>query len=237
MKKILTTDDKQYLRATSRYLQSLGQKEASLDLETNTNLDDIDLEDFGTFSSNYRIEIPTKVKEIFKKVLKFVEKNDLFTSIDEDYDVNYETIEISIDTNEQVLTVSHRYSYYEEGDWESTEFSVADGYEELTQIFDNLQEEIKDSKPPKQGLLRLDYSGSGDSGYIEDYFEGNYPVPGQVEDFAYGRLESLYGGWEINEGSRGYFIFDLKNKTVTLNHSMTIEQNSHDTIFEESFAK
>ncbi len=46
---------------------------------------------------------------------------------------------------------------------------------------------------------------------------------------------SNYGGWEINEGSQGYFIFDLKNKTVELNHTMNVEESESKTLYEEKF--
>jgi len=70
----------------------------------------------------------------------------------------------------------------------------------------------------------LRYNGSGDSGYIESEFEDGSEVPSSVEDWAYQQLESLHGGWEINEGSDGSFVFDLDNGTITLRHSYNEEQ-------------
>jgi hypothetical protein len=32
-------------------------------------------------------------------------------------------------------------------------------------------------------------------------------------------LEKNYGGWEINEGSQGYFVFDTKNNIIELEHT------------------
>ena len=236
MKKILTTDDKQYLRATSRYLQSLGQKQASLEFDSSAdNIGNIDFGGISTFSSNYTIEIPTKVIAIFEKILNYIDENNLVSSVSDDYDVNYESIEFTIDTRGQELTLNHRYSYYEDGEEEGTEWELSDD-ENLKSIFDTLENDLG-GKSQKVSKLRLDYNGSGDSGYIEDYFDNNSSVPADVENWCYQQLESQYGGWEINEGSRGYFIFDLENHQVNLTHIQINEQNDSEIIFEESFAK
>jgi len=81
------------------------------------------------------------------------------------------------------------------------------------------------------------YNGSGDSGYIESNFEENGDaLPTSIEDWCYRQLEDNFGGWEINEGSDGEFKFNFNDMTITLNHTYNTEENSTDTIFEESFA-
>jgi hypothetical protein len=79
-------------------------------------------------------------------------------------------------------------------------------------------DEIKESnaRPDSNGLLQLDYNGSGDSGYIESSFVDGGRVPANIENWCYEVLENNYGGWEINEGSQGYFLFDTKNNTIEL---------------------
>ena len=57
-----------------------------------------------------------------------------------------------------------------------------------------------------------------------------------MEDWCYRQLENNFGGWEINEGSDGKFMFDFNNTTIQLEHTYNTEENSTDTIFEESFA-
>ena len=90
--------------------------------------------------------------------------------------------------------------------------------------------------------VTVDYDGSGDSGQI-DVIEGwdandeRIPLPmeaklhlptdpGQpvslesaVEDLAWNYLESLYGGWENNDGACGIFVFDVPAQTITLEHN------------------
>jgi hypothetical protein len=58
-----------------------------------------------------------------------------------------------------------------------------------------------------------------------------------MEDWCYEQLERYYGGWEINEGSDGEFIFNFHDMTIELNHTYNVEQDAHDTIYEESFAE
>jgi hypothetical protein len=48
-------------------------------------------------------------------------------------------------------------------------------------------------------------------------------------------LESNFGGWEINEGSDGEFVFNFHTMEITLNHTYNTEQNSVDTLWEEEF--
>ena len=91
-------------------------------------------------------------------------------------------------------------------------------------------------------FVKVDYSGGGDSGYIEsngytDDGDVNIQIPAGLEDYIYQILESNYGGWEINEGSDGVFIFNFNDSTVTLEHTYNTEENQTDTLYEESFAK
>jgi hypothetical protein len=93
--------------------------------------------------------------------------------------------------------------------------------------------------------VTIDYDGSGDSGQI-DGIEGwdangqRIPFPlepklqlatddldqpiernlaSAVEDLAWDYLETLYGGWENNDGACGTFVFDVPARTITLEHN------------------
>jgi hypothetical protein len=48
-------------------------------------------------------------------------------------------------------------------------------------------------------------------------------------------LEEHYGGWEINEGSDGSFIFNFNDSTIELNLTYNEEYNVSNTLYEESF--
>ena len=68
--------------------------------------------------------------------------------------------------------------------------------------------------------LEVSYSGGGDDGYIEDDGyddDGNqYGLSNDLEEFLYSKLNSSFGGWEINEGSSGKFI--IQRETVEIEH-------------------
>jgi hypothetical protein len=68
--------------------------------------------------------------------------------------------------------------------------------------------------------LEVSYSGGGDDGYIEDDGyddDGNqYGLSNDLEEFLYEKLNSSFGGWEINEGSSGKFI--VQRETVEIEH-------------------
>jgi hypothetical protein len=68
--------------------------------------------------------------------------------------------------------------------------------------------------------LEVSYSGGGDDGYIEDDGyddDGNqYGLSNDSEEFLYSKLNSSFGGWEINEGSSGKFI--VQRETVGIEH-------------------
>jgi hypothetical protein len=71
--------------------------------------------------------------------------------------------------------------------------------------------EFMKSKNISEG--RVDFYGGGDSGEISEFIEfGNHGEPSKrldrlIMDTLYEWLEDFYGGWEINEGSQGYFTF------------------------------
>ena len=45
-----------------------------------------------------------------------------------------------------------------------------------------------------------------------------------VEQVCYDKLEASHGGWEINEGSYGTFVFDVLNRKVNLEFNERIEE-------------
>jgi hypothetical protein len=93
--------------------------------------------------------------------------------------------------------------------------------------------------------VTIEYDGSGDSGQIDsvEAWDANgermlMPLeprlwlatddPDQpiernlesaVEDLAWDYLESLYNGWEDNDGACGAFVFDVSARTITLEHN------------------
>ncbi len=48
-------------------------------------------------------------------------------------------------------------------------------------------------------------------------------VKDAIEKLVYDLLQQTYGGWEINQGAYGDFLFDVGDRTVTLNFNERIE--------------
>ena len=75
--------------------------------------------------------------------------------------------------------------------------------------------------------MTAEYNGEGDSGQVEDPDFGPIEVPPglrpAVQDLFYDILEEYYGGWEIDEGSFGYFEWDVKQDSIHLIHHARLE--------------
>lgn len=229
MTKILTPDDKKYLRSVCRLLGSYGLEVGEIVYELDGRpyyYDDIDWLNFSSFDNRHDADIPDGLFPIMRKIFKYLEDKELVENLDFD-DINYEGIKLFIDCEENKIFVKHDYSWLEHDDGASI---IYDDDEEVDDIFDALAE---------QGLTKgkqiLRYSGGGDSGYIESDFESGESVPTIIDEWCYDKLESNYGGWEINEGSQGKFIFNFKKKSIELNHTSNYYEDESKKIFEESF--
>lgn len=237
---ILTPEDKQYLRRVSRYLESLGMRDGSIEMEIDNGEDfdftEIDWDREGShFSNNYSAEVPDGLIPILKKIGDYIEHNNLFMLPKQD-DINYERIEFDIDSRTQQVSVRHWWTFYDRGDTNSRFWDEEEGKE----IFKEWEKDgvFEDLEIPKRGVLTIKYNGSGDSGYIESSFEENGDsVPTAMENWCYRQLEYNFGGWEINEGSDGEFVFNFHNMTIELSHTYNTEENATDTMYEESFAE
>jgi hypothetical protein len=235
MSNILTLEEKKYLQRVCRYLGSLGMTNGIIEFEfdySEFDCEDVDWKQITTFSNNYTAEIPDVMIEISKKLLNYVCENDLIRTPDVN-DVNWQRIEIDLDCEDSTISVVLDYNYYDIGDTETDTRSLEEEEENesLREVFDVLE----DDPDIEDRILTIDYSGGGDSGYLEDSFNSGDSVPAVVSDFCYNMLENRFGGWEINEGSQGNFEIDLDNKEITLNHTYNIDETGRDTLLEEKF--
>jgi len=238
MKQILTPEEKQYLRRTSNYLGSLGMKEGYIEIELEQeadriNYDSIEWKYVNHFSNNYSADVPEGLLPILKKVVKYADSLD---NLNNDIDnISFQRIEISINGEDKEISVTHEVFYYGRSEGNSIDYDSEDDKKKFDKWID---EDLEDVEVPSDGILQLRYNGGGDSGYIENSFEPTGDaVPAGIEDWCYQQLESHFGGWEINEGSDGTFIFNFNDSTVTLHHAYNTEEQERDTLYEESFDK
>jgi hypothetical protein len=240
---VLTPEDKKYLRKVSNYLNSLGMRDGSLEIDVDSPWDfdfreDIDWNHVTHFTNNYSAEIPSGLTPILQKIAHYIEDNSLFNPDDNsEEEMNWSRFDFDIDTKKQEISFNYWWSFYARGEGNSIEWDGEQGkdiFEEWEK--DGVLDELRVT--PNDGILTVKYNGSGDSGYIESSFEENGDgLPTSIEDWCYRQLENNFGGWEINEGSDGEFIFNFNEMTIELNHTYNVEENAHDTIYEESFAE
>jgi hypothetical protein len=238
MAEILTPEEKKYLNRTCNYLASLGMTEGTISIELDSHQSDLSHEDIDWkyiqhFENNYRAELPEGLVPILKKVMNYVIDEGVYESPDIEV-MSYQSIGIEIDCTRKELTVTHDYSYYSTDDGHSIGY---DSDEDKVRFDKWMEEDMQDVEVPSDGILTLSYNGGGDSGYIESSFnEVSDAVPASIENWCYKELEDHFGGWEINEGSNGRFIFNFNNSTVELDHTFNTEENESNTLFEENFS-
>jgi hypothetical protein len=240
MSEILTYDEKRYLRRVCNYLGSLGMTTGVISFEMDSDQieltsDNIKWEYVTHFQNNYRAVIPDGLKPIIQKIMGYIIKENKLDSINFiDIDmINYQTIDLEIDCSVKEISVVYWFSYYGRGGENSIEYDSTDDIARFERWMEN---DMSTIEVPDDGILTITYNGGGDSGYIESSFdETGDAVPAGIEDWCYSELESHFGGWEINEGSDGKFIFDFNKSTVLLLHTMNTEESETHTFFEESF--
>jgi hypothetical protein len=234
---ILTPEEKKYLGKVSRYLASLGMTYGDIIFEMEPDDEEISYREnyFPThFENNYTAEIPDGLVPILKKIISYVDDDELYSELPNDGNIDYQRFEITIDSVKKEISLTHMYSYQTEGGSEGVEYDdMIEEWEEKG-VFDDIE-------IPEDNYLVLKYNGGGDSGYIESHFDSGArnpygeSVPTEVEEWCYQQLEENFGGWEINEGSQGEFQFDFNEKTVILSHTYNIEESRSNTLWEEEF--
>lgn len=69
-------------------------------------------------------------------------------------------------------------------------------------------------------IARVDYSSL-------EIVRQTLSVKEAIEQLAYDFLEETHGGWENNEGAYGDFLFDVVERTITLNYNERIETSEY----------
>ena len=112
-------------------------------------------------------------------------------------------------------------------------------YSESVKDYDDMDQDTKDgfdamAEESGKDEDRVDFDGGGDSGQVYDYTEDNKKIDGRIEDLCYQMLSDKQSGWEIDEGSAGYFELNYKEKYIRLefglNYQNTLEPEVIETI-------
>lgn len=236
MNELLTPEDKKYLERVSRYIQSLGKKEVVIRIEANewdskTEISDIEWDTITNFDYDSRLDIPSGFIEILQKIFNYLDSSGNYSFPDIE-GLNYHDFLIEFNVSNKELSIKQVYGYYDVGGESEVEFEG----DEVD--MDSFREELNSGgiEIPEDGILTARYNGGGDDGSMDGSFdEISGVVPSLIEDFCYTVLSNNFGGWENNEGSEGYFMFDFNNDSVTLYHTENVEENDSNTLFEVEF--
>lgn len=166
------------------------------------------------YCSSGRVALPI---DISKELDNFMESisSSLDTDIDDSEVYSYE---IKINPENRTLQVFANYTVYGQ-----------DGPYEEEMVAQESCDKFKSEGAV--GTVHFDFSGGGDSGFVEDtgYDENNnrFSLFKIAEDDCYNIL-SNFGGWEINEGSSGFLVFRLDEGKLDLEFTWNTEDSSQE---------
>lgn len=236
---MITPEEKKAFNYLKKYALSNGLSSVGYSFEYNYSPDtDVNVDEF-TLSDGYwghdELQIPQsiaiKIHEFYNRELKD-KIEDVWNNFPGDDEFSQGGLNLTFNFNISEVSAVVWADYYGEGD-EQIETWEVDEDESLVQCIDDLKS--MDEETEEMSEARLDFSGGGDSGYIQDEMEtnlGTYDAPESCKDYMY---QKLPGGWEINEGSQGYGVFDLEKGTFTLYYTENTEGQHTNTFFEENF--
>lgn len=187
--------------------------------------------------------VPRSIEE-FMEELKENFDTDLFYN--EHDDSKYGGLEFIINAEKQMIIV--KYYYYVINEEESM---IEKSFLELSQTTNpwrrgessllkltnqDFLEKMKEEYGP---WLSINYSGSGDDGWLNEEGntkEGNVRFHNDIEEIAYEAIEMFYSGWENNEGSSGHMTFEFEDEEFKIYHTMNIQDEVTDYYKSFSFA-
>lgn len=149
-------------------------------------------------------------------------------------DISSSNLSFIIDIKDKEIKSWIDLTYYsqEEGDGEYWE---GDQDQQAMELLNKLRE-----INPNASTVTIGYDGGGDSGSLNDEMiindqnnnQTNHNIPEDIADWCYNQLP---GGWEIDEGSYGDFVFNLIDNDITLNLTYNTSEDMSEWVIQESF--
>ena len=133
-------------------------------------------------------------------------------------------IEVEIDCKERVLSI-YAYETVYGSEPHGNDYTLEDIESEFGEETLKAVEELFEQLNGSEG--RVDFSGGGDDGYIEDYMYVNsdqVDIPKLIEEMLYSMLNGNFAGWENNEGAQGSWLFDSSEKTILFDFNYNTEE-------------
>lgn len=207
----MTEKEKTILELISKYLKNNGCEYAEID---------VDPYNYKPYNGrSFQCGEAYKNNNKFPFDIQDFVNDFIVNNLDDDIETdNLTEIHLRIYPEDRKILLSATYSELTEGDEETLERESSDD-SDLKQMMETWIE---------QGLYsfaEITFDGGGDSGYIDNdvtiYGQGDLPINSNLgdftglEDYLYSMLNN-FSGWEINEGSRGYFKVDTRAGEVIL---------------------
>jgi hypothetical protein len=218
-------ENKQLFKLLHFWLKSEGGEYISAEFYVNFG-GDVDSSWFHPYvHGTFEPKVPEKLTNFFERLYEVVVNNEsIWDNIDWD---NNHNIYVRYTVKNQSFSIEDRESITNTRDY-GNEKEITD---------EEMIEEITKWKSEGIRTIKVDFDGGGDSGYINERGLGNGDIevemPASFSDFLYDMLESNYGGWEINEGSQGYFEIYTNDNLVQLSIGINEEDYEHHVLFEE----
>jgi hypothetical protein len=203
----VTDEQAKTLKLFSYYAQGYGKKEVNTLINTQDCQEDWRDDEWYGDGSNLE-----SYEAIDNCINQIIEEHDLFEKLMSDCD-NRGQLNINIDCVERTLEINAFETKFDTNpSSDMLELSDIES-EDLIKIFNYMK-----SKKYSKGVV--EFGGGGDSGEVESRIEydGKFTkqIPKGVESFFYEWLENHFGGWEINEGSQGKFVFNADEGNLEL---------------------
>lgn len=200
----ITESQAKTLKLFSYYCMSHGSSEVNYDIYVSDGSNDWH-EDYCLGTDGTRIELYEAISNVINELC---DEHNLYDTIDYE---NRGNLRFNFDCKERKLKVTAS-----EVVMRNNELGDEKLEDDLPSVVIEFLNELK-SEGISEGTV--EFNGGGDSGEIYDSLEtekGNFKIERGVEDFLYRWLGEFYGGWEINEGSHGNFVFYTDNNSVQL---------------------
>ena len=220
-----TEEEKDLLKKLSLIIRSYGYDEAYMMIQMYPDDAQYVHSLKGIGGQGRLIEYPPRYETILEKFYNDTEF--LWSIFDDVDDFFYGEVEIHINAKDKELSINANYNYYDT-DCASNEYTFDEYFADRDEIED-LKEYFEKMKSLGYEEGKIDFSGGGDNGYIDDpiYLDGEVTetTPEFILDLCYDLLQKSHGGWELDEGSQGSFILEFNNNIIRLEYCANIEEN------------
>ena len=218
----LTPDELKTLQLFAYYCRSYGADSVYRTFYLSACSKDWEDDRWYSNDVNGGVEGYDKIDEIIDKLVDDESIVNEFNDCD-----GSQRIEVEIDCKEKTLIISAYETVY------GTEPRGLD-YD-----LENIKEEYgEDAAKAVEELFtylngrdaRVDFSGGGDDGYIEDDMwigSERVDIPKPIEDLLYSMLNGNFAGWENNEGGQGSWEFNSGDKTIFFDFNYNTAEESN----------